>query len=343
MYFTLPRLEANIPLRLVPRSAKRRGAHLAKALLQAGILNDSTLPRRLTVDHVETCRAVLTGWLNQQLAGLEYLRPSFALTLGTSEGSTMPQGDHPALHATITWYGGGGGTWDLGTALECLEGFSRGLGKTVLHVMERQSERTLPLVTPREVQNFASFCYWCGELDESMVVEESCGEDQNEREAMLASMVRRKDLDGAYPEWALKYEKRRPELSLRALRNLRKTTNIPRVNAILDDVIALSAIKLPLPNHAEKDGYPVGFGGVVVWGKNDRFTHRVLDDFDQMVGESGDYYEECGVRELDVSGPDGLLAWQEEMKPWFAAVRLLGSLIRKLREGDWSRLPRGST
>lgn len=343
MTFTLPRIDPAIPLRLVPRSAKRRGAHLSRALLQAGIINDDTLPRRLSADHVETSRAALTAWLNQNLSGLECLRPSFALTLGSSEGGEALQADRPELHATITWYGGGSGTWDLGSALDWLEGTSPGLGRTVLRVLERQSHRTLPLVTPNEILYFASVCYWCGEDDEAMVLEESCGEDEQELEAMRASMIKRKDFDGAYPEWALKYPKKGAELSLRALRSLRRASNSQRVKAILDDVIALSAISLPMPNHTELDGYPVGFGGVMVWGKDDHFTRRVLDDFDQMVGESGDYFEECGVRELDVSGPDGFIAWQEEMKPWFAAVRLLDALIGKLLEGDWSRLPRGST
>ena len=342
MTFTLPRLESNIPLSLVPRSAKRRGAYLASALLKAGILTDATLPKRLSADHVETCRAALTAWLNGNLTGLKCLRPSFSLTLGSSEGSAAQATNQAELRATITWYGGGGGTWDLGSALEWLERFSPGLGRTVLHVLERQSQRTLPLVTPREVLYFASACYWCGENDEVIVLEESCGEDEQELDAMRASMVKRSDFDAAYPEWALKYKKR-PELSKTALRALRSSIKSERVRAILDDVIALMAISLPQPNHAGLDGFPVGFGGLVVWGKNDDFTRRVLDDFDQMVGENGDYYEECGLREIDVSEPTGLIEWQEEMKPWFSVVRLLDALMSKLLEGDWSRQPRGST
>ena len=341
MTFILPRLESSIPLSLQPRSAKRRGAHLASALLTSGILNDTTLPKRLSANHVETCRAALTAWLNQKLTGLKCLRPSFSLTLGSSEGSAAQTASQAELPATITWYGGGGGAWDLGSAFEWLERFRPGLGSTVLYVLERQSQRTLPLVTPREVLSFASACYWCGENDEVMVLEESC-EDEQELESMRASMVKRSDFDAAYPEWALKYRKR-PELSKTALRSLRAAIKSEQIRSILDDVIALTAINLPQPNHAELDGFPVGFGGLVVWGKNDHFTRRVLDDFDQMVGESGDYYEECGVRQLDVCDPRGLLEWQQEMKPWFAVVRLLDALMCKLLEGDWSRQPRGST
>jgi len=311
--------------------------------LKAGILNDTTLPKRLSADHVETCRAALTAWLNQNLTGLKFLRPSFSLTLGSSEGSDAQTTNQGELPATITWYGGGGGTWDLGSALEWLERSSSGLGRTVLRVLERQSQRTLPLVTPREVLSFASACYWCGENDEVMVLEESCGEDEQELEAMRAGMVKRSDFDAAYPEWTLKYPRKRPELSRTALRALRTTIKSERVRAILDDVIALKDINLPQPNHADLEGFPVGFGGLVLWGKNDQFTRRVLDDFDQMVGESGDYYEECGVREIDACDPNGLMEWQEEMKPWFAVVRLLDALMSKLLEGDWSRQPRGST
>ena len=43
----LPALDADIPLRLVPKAAKHRGAHLAKVLIDAGLINAGTLPAKL--------------------------------------------------------------------------------------------------------------------------------------------------------------------------------------------------------------------------------------------------------------------------------------------------------
>jgi adenosylmethionine-8-amino-7-oxononanoate aminotransferase len=56
---SLPRLDPDIPLRLVPAAARQRGAHLARVLIQAGLINARTLPTRMDTDHIATCRAAL--------------------------------------------------------------------------------------------------------------------------------------------------------------------------------------------------------------------------------------------------------------------------------------------
>ena len=80
----LPGLDPDIPLHLVPKAAKQRGARLAKVLIDAGLINADTLPTRLGADHIATCRAALAAWLNQQLSGLRCLRPTFSLSLSES-------------------------------------------------------------------------------------------------------------------------------------------------------------------------------------------------------------------------------------------------------------------
>jgi hypothetical protein len=74
---------------------------------------------------------------------------------------------------------------------------------------------------------------------------------------------------------------------------------------------------------------------VLTWREDDPVAPRVVDDFEQMVGESGEFFEESGTCEIDLCGPDGLLRWVEDMGPWFAAVRLIDSLIFRLSDGDW--------
>jgi PRTRC genetic system protein F len=74
----LPRLDPAIPLRLVPKAARHRGARLAKVLVDAGLINADTLPARVGTDHVATCQVALTAWLNRQLSGLRCLRPLFS-------------------------------------------------------------------------------------------------------------------------------------------------------------------------------------------------------------------------------------------------------------------------
>ena len=133
---SLPRIDPDIPLRLVPAAARQRGAHLARVLIRAGLINARTLPARMDTDHIATCRAALTAWLNQRLCGLRCLRPMFSLGLDEAAGSEGA-GEHDGyrLRGQIAWYGGGG-TWCVGPALECLEAFHARLGMTVLRIIE---------------------------------------------------------------------------------------------------------------------------------------------------------------------------------------------------------------
>ena len=66
----LPRIDCDIPLRLVPAAARQRGAHLALVLIRAGQINARTLPARMDTDHIATCRAsyaAVSDQLNQIL------------------------------------------------------------------------------------------------------------------------------------------------------------------------------------------------------------------------------------------------------------------------------------
>ena len=47
---SLPRIDPDIPLRLVPAAARQRGAHLARVLIQAGLINARTLTARMDTD-----------------------------------------------------------------------------------------------------------------------------------------------------------------------------------------------------------------------------------------------------------------------------------------------------
>ena len=69
----------------------------------------------------------------------------------------------------------------------------------------------------------------------------------------------------------------------------------------------------------------IGFAGVLAWSPDDPVTPRVVDDFEQMVGESGEFVEESGTREVDLSDPDDLLAWVKDMAPWSSVVRSMTS------------------
>lgn len=341
----LPGLHADIPLRLVLQAARRRSARLAKVLIDAGLINADTLPARLDSDHMTTCRAALTAWLNQQLSGLRCLRPTFSLSLSEpTQDDPASDGDAVTLHGQIAWYGGGG-TWCVGAALECLEVLHPRLGLTVLRVIEDRSWRTLPLFTASTALDVAMDFYWYGEANEEVALEEAWGDDQERREEMRDGMVTRALFDATFPEWALRGASRCRPLGPRALAAIAKRVTCARVRSVIDDVRALARLRLPerarQEQEQEQDGYFIGFVGVLAWRPDDPVTPRVVDDFEQMVGESGDFFEECGTREVDLSGPADLLTWVKDMAPWFEAVRLIDGLIFKLADRDWSRDRKG--
>lgn len=339
----LPGLAPAIPLRLVPKAAKHRGAQLAKVLIDAGLINADTLPARVGPDHTATCRAALTAWLNQQLSGLRCLRPSFSLGLSESTaGEPASDGDAATLHGQIAWYGGGG-TWCVGAALECLEHLHPRLGLTVLRVIEDRSWRTLPLFTASTALDVAMDTYWYGEANEEVALEEAWGDDRERREEMRDGMVTRALFDATFPEWALRGTTRRRPLGHRALAAIARRVTCARVRSVINHVRALARLRLPVRalHEQDKEGYFIGFAGVLAWSPDDPVTPRVVDDFEQMVGESGEFFEESGTRDVDLSGPADLRAWVKDMAPWFEAVRLIDGLILALSDRDWSRDRKG--
>lgn len=339
----LPRLDPAIPLRLVPKAARHRGARLAKVLVDAGLINADTLPARVGTDLVATCREALTAWLNGQLSGLRCLRPLFSLSLGEST-----EGEPVTLHGQIAWYGGGG-TWCVGAALECLEDLHPRLGQTVLYVIEAQSWRTLPLFSASTALDVARDNYWYGEESEEVALDESCGDDEAQREDMRSGMVTRALFDATFPEWALRGGAPCRPLRPRTLAAIARRAGCAQVRSVIDDVRALARIRLPdcarqeqeREQEQEQEGYFIGFAGLLAWSPDDPVTPRVADDFEQMVGQSGEYYEESGTRNLDLGGPADLRAWVKDMAPWFEAVRLIDGLIFKLSDGDWLRDRKG--
>ena len=336
----LPRIDPDIPLRLVPAAARQRGAHLARVLIQAGVINARTLPARMDSDHIGTCRAALTAWLNERLSGLRCLRPMFSLGLDESAaGEGGGEHDGCRLHGQIAWYGGGG-TWCVGPALECLEAFHSRLGMTVLRVIEDRSWRTLPLFTPGTALDVARDFYWCEEEDEETALQESWGDDASAREELRAGMVTRALFATTFPKWALPGARQRRPLRTRQIAKAAEPASgsaSPRIRGVIQDVCALMRLRLPAraPQPQDPEGYFIGFAGVLTWRHDDPVTPRVVDDFEQMAGESGEFFEESGTCEIDLCGPDALLQWVKDMEPWFAAVRLIDSLIFRLSDGDW--------
>lgn len=321
---------------LVPSESRTRSALLARSLLKAGLINEQTIPTALDGDHARNCRHALTAWLNAELGGLRCIRPLCKLSVGhlSLDGQPAP------LKAEIGWHGAGG-VWPVGAALESLEAVSPKLGMTVLRTIEEAAWRTLPIFTPTMVFEAACDIYWYGEDNEDMALEENCGDDEVERDAMRQEMVTRRSFKEAYPPWAIGFLSRGLPLSLRALQRCLAIERSQQVAAIVREVIELRKIELAKPDWSDKEGRFIGFAGMFKWGDGDVLSSRVVDDYEQMVSESGEYFEECGSRIVSIDRTEDFAAWAEDMKRWCQAVRLIDGLIDKLTRGDWKQRRKG--
>ena len=327
------------------------------------------------------CQGALSRWLNRQLPHLQVLHPWFGLELddGLDEQdaehvstTAAAEGHSMALSGLLTW-GARGGTWAVGEALQDLESRHAGLGQTVLESLERVARRTLPLVTPQECLHLASEVYWFGEEDEALALDEACGEEaqdtQAQRQEMREEMVTRDKFERLMPAWAVSWSTQRELLDEAALRILLTGALPASVRDVIRLVLGLMAL-LPnqaihesqqmarhpepaqavgtpsntLPDYADRDaeGYFLGYAGVVIWDREDDLMLRVVDDYEQMVGECGEYSEHCGIHRVRLHDASDLLDWMDAMQAWFAAVRQLDDLIVRLSQGNWSLLEPGT-
>ncbi len=328
--FLLPTVDPRIPCALVPQASRRRGAQLARTLLRAGIVDAALMPALPGPDHIGTCQTVLQSWVSRELGALRMLRPYFGMNLREA-GSDAGHAAGPSC--AIEWGGESFGARCVGPALELLERFQPRLGRTVLHVLDRQAFRTLPIYTPAIVMECASDVYWHGEADEEMALDEACGDDADERKAMRDSMVTRAMFDSTFPRWALGGRLR--PLGRRALQRIAESASDRRIANVIESLLRLLEVDLPAYDWTLREGRFVGFSGVLAWGREDELTVRVLDDYEQLVSESGDYFETCGELTIAVEDHETFARWFCSMRPWCRATRALDGLLSQLCEGDW--------
>ena len=329
--FQLPVVDPGIPCALVPQASRRRGALLARTLLRTGVVDAALMPARPGPDHLRNCQTVLEGWVRRELGALRMLRPYFAMNLREA-GNDAGHAVGPSC--TIEWGGESFGVRCVGPALEFLERHQPRLGRTVLHVLERQASRTLPIYTPAIVMECASDVYWYGESDEDMALEEACGDDADERKAMRDNMVTRAMFDSTFPGWALGGRSR--PVGRRTLQRIAESASDRRVANVIESLISVLGVDLPNYDWSYREGRFVGFSGVLAWGREDELTGRVLDDYEQMISESGDYFETCGELTIAVEDHEAFAHWFDAMRPWCRATRALDGLIWQICEGDWS-------
>ena len=330
----LPLLDASIPVSITPRSARLRGATLARMLHDAGVLDDSTLPEHVGRDPWQVSQVALTAWLNCRLKGLRCFHPKFVFAIEEEQGAGASE-----TVGLVTWYSRSD-TWYIGEALEAIEATCPRVGRSILHALESVSWRTLPLFTPNEAIGCSSHIYWYGEQDEKMALDEHCGDDQEQREEMRESMITLDAFEAAYPTWALHWQQPLRPLKPRALRRLAATLPNGPLRELHELAASLLALSLPERPGLDDDGLNgefCGYAGALCWRADDCMTLRIADDLLQMIYETGEGYEHCGQVRIRIDDAGDMRAWTSRMTVWFRAVHLLDQLIFALSEGDWSQ------
>jgi PRTRC genetic system protein F len=334
--FQIPSLSDTIQHTLVPSTGRQQAARLARCLLDAGIIHGQVDPRRAK-EPLATCRTFLDQWLRAQLPDLKCLSPGFRLLVdGHStcfNGAQSEQGE-----ATIVWFAECS-AFAVGEALERLEAIHPELGATVLSVIDGTSMKLVPAFTPWDTLGTAQEYYWYGESDETMALDEQCGDDPGERAAMRQEMVTREKIDAAFPEWATQWRGRRKRLSRRALQQIAVSARSLRVRRVAECALALDRLDLDDAFLPDTDGWFVGYGAVLTWKPGD-ITVRVFDDFANHAVE-GDFCDWMGEFEFDIAKPQVLREWVQAMQPRFEGMRRLDDLIHELSTGDWRRVPKG--
>jgi PRTRC genetic system protein F len=333
----LPILSASIPHAIIPRSGTRRGARLARCLLDAGVIHGSVSARR-ALNPLTTAQAYLQTWLGERLGRLKCLQPGFRLQLGSRDACFGRHEEAAEDEAWITWFAECS-AFSVGEALERLEDVLPGLGVAVLSAIDATNWNLLPTFTPRDALGTAQDYYWYGEADEGVALDEQCGDDKAAREAMRQDMVTREKIDAAFPAWAVHWHRSRKGVSRRELQRVATEARSARVRGAAADALALLRLELDDRFRPDADGWFVGYGAVLTWAPGD-ITVRIFDDFANDAVQ-GDYCDWMGEHSFGLDTPQAVIDWMAAMEIRFEGMRRLDSLIHNLSTGDWRHVPKG--
>lgn len=335
--FHIPALCDSIPAELVPATGHDYALSLARCLLDARVIHGDVHPRRAR-EPLATSQTFLQQWVRDRLQGLQCLVPCFRLVLeGASHASTCMR-TRQAGEATIVWFTECS-AFAVGEALERLEGVHPLLGATVLSVIDKTNMNLIPTFTPWDTLGTAQEYYWYGERDESVALDEQCGDDPGMRATMRQEMVTREKIDAAFPEWATRWPGTRKRLTRRAMQRIAAEARSARVRRVAEDALALDRLDLDDAFRPNADGWFVGYGAVLTWRPGD-IGVRVFDDFANDAVQ-GDYCDWMGEFSFDIGEPQALSEWLRAMEVRFEGMRRLDALIHELSTGDWRRVPKG--
>jgi PRTRC genetic system protein F len=323
-----PVVSPDIPATHEPAANMRTIAALGDFLMRSGVIRCRTFPRDCAGIQ-EACQSALTTWL--ALGDLKCFTPAFELRLIAKTEHLSARRRTAAGDATdtrpygieISWKEASVCHWGVGAGLDYLEQCVPMLGSTILDLMERKGSHAYPLFTPGLALDEASYLYWRGENDETLVLDEDCGDNEMERAAMAQDMVTRADVDRAFPTWALDYH--RPRLPAAMIDALAREHTCDYVRRAARLAGALHGTKTTAQYSPEQDGPFIGFGAVLCWREGD-LAVQISDDYASLAWQ-GEYCEEIGKVTFALKDPASMRQWARKIRPNLRAIGLLDDLI----------------
>jgi PRTRC genetic system protein F len=320
-----------------PARSRRDAAELAELLIEAGMINRRRFRTGCTAI-LAVCQSALDAWISMTVGDVRCFTPYFEMrqlqdfdaTCATSARRKRTAARPTAPAVEISWKEASVCHWGVGAGLDFAEACVPLLGATVLDIMERKGAHAYPLFTPSLALDEASYLYWRGEDDESLALDEDCGEDLAARAAMAADMVTRATVEAAFPAWALDYN--RPRLPAEALASIAANHACGYVRRMAQLAYTLDGLRTTSQYCEEQDGPFVGFGAVLCWRDGD-LAVQISDDYANLAWQ-GEYCDEIGQVTFTLDDPGAMGRWMRQVRPNLAAIGLLDALLMHLSERE---------
>ena len=294
----IPTIPASVPDWYVYQNSSKKTAKLTLALIEMGIISeeDAALP---TVQ--QSIEAGMARWFENASSGINHLKPSLYMADNLALMGIHPYEDTPYLEAhreveidseSVYTLGMGVGKYAefcVNGADEKFEKLAPGLYSTALYRLYSAADSFTFMVHPRELKGLCSFTYWMGEDDESEYLEEMCGEGE-EGEGEEYDVYKKADLEASLTP-ALLY----PKNVLSDADLLALTEVEGEVGALAKAVLALNGEGwLVSPTFSERLNLHPGHMIAALRKNLEDDTQRILDDYDQYLGECEEATEFTG-------------------------------------------------
>lgn len=335
----IPRISQQVPQVLVQPSKVAQDARLSHFLLEAGVIEEYDLPVRW--EHsLQAFEHALKNWVRRMIGPLHCLQPHFCLAVENTNSWAYSQEPEKPVQPYRTlvllwWNPTPEQVTPVGKRLQMLNDSWPDLGAIVFEILRQQSGRVYPLFTPDIAQDICSMLYWCGEEDESVVLDEY--ETAEEREEVRQHILTRERVESASPKFSRRWTSNpcSNEEYLKCLHAAVACGTADPCAEIARTALELTALDLPCrcDTMPELDGEFIGFAGVLTWDEDDDVTVEVFEDFVNMAYQA-EHFDCIGLVQMDVEQPQAMQRWHQDMQPTFAAIGLIDRLIWQLCEGN---------